>query len=532
MKRSKALKKLSFGALSLPLLLSFSAGANANSVNSKAFHSQQVQSKNGVYYEVYVNSFYDSNGDGHGDLKGLTQKLNYLNDGNPNTKKDLEVNGIWLMPITASPSYHKYDVTDYYKVDPQYGNMADLHKLVKEAHKRGIKVIMDLVINHTGSDHPWFQEASKDPNSKYHDYYIWADENTDLNEKGAWGQQVWYKNPNGPGYFYSTFWSGMPDLNFDNQEVRSEMINVGKYWLKQGVDGFRLDAAMHIYPGQTQQGAEKNYAWWQEFRSAMEKVNPHVYLAGEVWDSTQTIAPYFKSIDSLFNFNLGGSIVNSIKNGADQGVASSAQSMQDLYTSYNPNAIDAPFLTNHDQNRVMSELSGDTNKAKMAASVLLTLPGNPFIYYGEELGMKGQKPDELIREPFRWFNTDRAGQTAWETPVYNTENNGVSVQEETNDPNSMLSHYRTMIRLREDHEALVKGKIEAIQANNPNIIAFKRTSAHESLAVYHNISNAPTTVSLSGIPAGQAKVVFSTSKEVKMDQDSITIPAYTTVVLE
>jgi glycosidase len=528
MKRSKALKKLSYSVLSIPLLLSFSTGANADSIHSKV----QTQSKNGVYYEVYVNSFYDSNHDGHGDLKGLTEKLNYLNDGNPKTNQDLGVNGIWLMPITASPSYHKYDVTDYYKVDPQYGNMDDLHKLVKEAHKRGIKVIMDLVINHTSSDHPWFQAASKDLNSKYHNYYVWANQNTDLNEKGSWGQQVWYKNPNGPGYFYSTFWSGMPDLNYDNPDVRKEMINVGKFWLKQGVDGFRLDAAMHIYPGQTQEGAAKNYQWWQEFQSAMKTENPNVYLAGEVWDKTETIAPYFKSIDSLFNFNIGSKIIDSINSGTDQGVASDDQSMQNLYKGYNQNEIDAPFLTNHDQNRVMSDLSGDINKAKVAASVLLTLPGNPFIYYGEELGMKGQKPDELIREPFRWYSTDRAGQTTWEKPVYNTDNSGVSVQEETKDPNSLLSHYRDMIRLREAHEALTEGNIEAIKVNNSHVIAFKRSSKQESLSIVHNISNQSVDVDLSGIASDNAKVIFSTTQGVKINHGFITVPAYTSVVIK
>lgn len=184
------------------------------------------------------------------------------------------------MPLNPSPSYHKYDVTDYYQVDPQYGNLNDFRTLMKEADRKGIKVIMDLVINHSSSEHPWFKEGSVNPQSKYHDYYVWADENTDLEEKGSWGQQVWHKNPNGEGYFYGTFWSGMPDLNFDNPEVRKEMIKVGKYWIQQGADGFRLDAAMHIFKGQTKEGADKNIAWWNEFRSEMEKVNPNVYLAG------------------------------------------------------------------------------------------------------------------------------------------------------------------------------------------------------------------------------------------------------------
>ncbi|WP_121612603.1 alpha-amylase family glycosyl hydrolase [Mesobacillus foraminis] len=518
------MKKWTALTLSLPLAISLSTGVSAEGVhNSKT----QTDTKNGVFYEIYVNSFYDSNADGHGDLNGITKKLDYLNDGNPHNKKDLQVNGMWLMPINPSPSYHKYDVTDYYSIDPEYGTLKDFKNLTKEADQRAVKVLMDLVVNHTSSEHPWFEEASKDPNSPFRDYYIWSDETTDLNEKGSWGQQVWHKNPNGDGYFYGTFWSGMPDLNFDNPKVREEIIKIGKFWLNQGADGFRLDAALHIFKGETPEGAEKNIEWWNEFRDAMKQTNPDAYLVGEVWDQPEVVAPYYQSLDSLFNFDLAGKIINSLKQGEDQGIAQAASATDELYKTFNPNKIDATFLTNHDQNRVMSELSGDVGKAKTAASILLTLPGNPFIYYGEEIGMTGEKPDELIREPFRWYEGNGTGQTSWETPVYNTGHNGVSVEAQDKKKDSLLNHYREMIRVRQEHAELVKGNLESIQTGNSKILAYSRSYQNKSLQVYHNLSDETVTLIL----PQNGKLIFSSEKGAKKVKSTFVIPANSTVLV-
>ncbi|MDQ0247467.1 glycosidase [Bacillus fengqiuensis] len=517
------MKKWSAAALSLPLLLSLSNGASAQTVHKK----QTESSKNGVFYEIYVNSFYDSNGDSHGDLKGITKQLDYLNDGNAKTMNDLQVNGVWMMPVNVSPSYHKYDVTDYYNIDPEYGNLDDFRQLMKEADKRNITFIMDLVVNHTSSEHPWFLAALEDKNSMYHDYYIWADEQTDLNETGSWGQKVWHKASNGE-YFYGTFWEGMPDLNYDNPNVRKEMINIGKFWLQQGVDGFRLDAAMHIYKGQTAEGAKKNYEWWNEFRTAMKKANPDAYLVGEVWDQPATVAPYYQYLDSLFNFDLAGNIVNSVKGGMNQGVAEAALATDDLYKAFNPDKVDATFLTNHDQNRVMSELGGDIAKAKTAASILLTLPGNPFIYYGEEIGMTGEKPDELIREPFRWYPGDGEGQTNWEEPVYNVGDSAVSVQEQDKQSDSLLNHYRTMIRVRQQYEALEKGDLTPLDVRNKQVIAYERSYKNKSINVYHNISSDPVVLTVSH----KGRIMFSTEKGAVKLKSTLIIPAHTTVLLK
>lgn len=508
---------------------SFMLAASLSSVVQADPHPKVSEdSLDGVFYEIYVNSFYDSNEDGHGDLNGITKKLDYLNDGNPNNKKDLQVDGMWLMPINPSPSYHKYDVTDYYSIDPDYGTLEDFQKLTEEANKRDTKVIMDLVINHTSSEHPWFESASADPDSKYRDYYVWADEDTDLDEKGPWGQQVWHKNPNGEGYYYGTFWHGMPDLNFDSPEVKEEIKDIGRFWLDQGADGFRLDAALHIFEGETEEGAEKNIEWWNEFRDAMKEADPNAYLVGEVWDEPEVVAPYYQSLDSLFNFDLAETIVNSVKNGTDQGVVPAVNSTDELYKEYNPNKIDATFLTNHDQNRVMSELSGDVDQAKTAASILLTLPGNPFIYYGEEIGMTGEKPDELIREPFRWYEVDGEGQTSWEEPVYNTGDDGRSVEAQDKNKDSLLNHYRELIRERKNHVALEKGDLQPLETDTSQVIAYSRTYQDETVKVYHNISNNSAELSV----GKKDKLVFTSEKGTKKVQSSLEVPAHTTVLVK
>ncbi|MCP3027860.1 alpha-amylase family glycosyl hydrolase [Halobacillus sp. A5] len=480
--------------------------------------------KNGVFYEIYVNSFYDSNRDGHGDLNGITAQLDYLNTGNPDSQKGLQVDGLWLMPISPSPSYHKYDVVDYYNVDPDYGTLEDFHNLVSEMHKRNMTLIIDLVINHTSIEHPWFKEASAGTSNRYRDYYIWADNDTDLNEKGPWGQQLWHKNPNGEGYYYGVFWYGMPDLNFEKQEVRAEVKEIGRFWLNQGADGFRLDAALHIFD----EGTRKNIEWWNEFREAMKEINPKVYLVGEVWDQPEVVAPYYQSLDSLFNFSLADVIVRSIKNSYDQGVVRTALSTEELYLPHNPNKIDAVFLTNHDQNRGMSEWKNNADKAKTAASILLTLPGNPFIYYGEEIGMTGEKPDEFIREPFRWYEGEGDGQTTWRTPEYNTGRNGVSVESQDEDLDSLLNHYRELIRLRHKHVELQKGDLTEIQLNNPHIIAYTRSYENKSLDMYYNISDKPIALTVEN----KGKKIFSTHTNATLKKSTLIVPPNATVIIK
>ena len=223
-------------------------------------------------YEVFVRSFYDSDGDGVGDLKGLTAKLDYINDGNPRSQHSLGARCIWLMPIMESPSYHGYDATDYYKVARAYGTNDDFKRLISEAHKRGIKVLIDMVLNHTSNENPWFQASMRDTTSPYRAWYRWSP--TKPNEKGPWGQDVWYKSPVRDEYYYGVFWSGMPDLNYETPAVRTEVKKIARFWLADmNVDGFRLDAVPFLMEDHgTLAGSPGTHALLHEYAEYVHKL--------------------------------------------------------------------------------------------------------------------------------------------------------------------------------------------------------------------------------------------------------------------
>lgn len=424
-----------------------------------------------VFYEIFVRAFNDSNGDKKGDLKGVTQKLDYLS-------KDLGVTGLWLMPINASPSYHGYDVSDYYNINKDYGTLDDLKELVKEAHNRNIKVVMDLVINHTSTENPWFKDAASGKDSKYRDYYIWADKNSNLSEGSRINTKPW--TPLGNDHYYALFWKGMPDLNYDNKAVREEMKKVAKFYLDMGIDGFRLDAAMHIYNDDA-----KNVTWWKEYSDYVKSINKDAVLIGEVWSDTNTIAKYKGSLDSMFNFPAADAIIKMVGTGK---VGTYDRQIFDTYkqNSENKNFIDAPFLTNHDQERIMSTLGTD-DRAKKAAAIMLTLPGTPYLYYGEETGMTGKKPDEAIRQPFIWDNVDKTKNSAWEGISNDINKVAVSVQLPNKD--SLLNTYRKLISVRNSSDALKYGDVSAVETEYSKVFAMKRTYNDKSVYVFVNLGN-------------------------------------------
>ena len=447
--------------------------------------------KDAVFYEIFVRSYYDSDGNGIGDFNGITAKLDYLNDGDPNTTTDLGVTGIWLMPIFPSPSYHGYDVTDYYDVNPQYGTMDDFKHLVEEAHKRGINVILDLVLNHTSDQHPWFKDAKKDVNSPYRDWYIWSE--TDPGYRGPWNEEVWH--PSLTGYYYGIFEAFMPDLNYNNPEVTAEMEKVYAFWLNDvGVDGFRLDAAKHlIEENTTQQNTTATHEWYQSMYPVYKEIKPDAMTVGELFGDSMSVSSRYindKEFDLIFNFQLASEIIKS----AQSGRAKFATRMIETSDKYLPEYQYAPFLTNHDQNRVMNELQNDVNKAKIAAAIMLTAPGTPFIYYGEEIGMMGSKPDENIRRPMQWNDSDNSGFTTarpWRTPDTNYKEVNVATQE--NDPSSLLSLYRELIQLRTQHSALRTGQYIVVNCNNPAIYAVIRMDDNEAVLILLNMDAEPVT---------------------------------------
>lgn len=445
--------------------------------------------KDAVFYEIFVRSFYDSDGNGIGDFNGITEKLDYLNDGDPATTTDLGVTGIWLMPIFPSPSYHGYDVTDYYNVNPQYGTMDDFKHLLEEAHKRGINVVIDMVINHTSEQHPWFKDAKKDINSPYRDWYIWSE--TDPGYQGPWNQDVWH--PSLTGYYYGIFEGFMPDLNYKNPEVTAEMEKIYSFWLTDiGVDGFRLDAAKHlIEEGAIQQNTPSTHEWYQQVYPVYKEMAPSAMTVGELFGDSMSVASRYvkqNEFDLIFNFQLASTIISAAQSGRGRNVSRVIETSNAFLPEYQY----APFLTNHDQNRVMGELQNDVNKAKVAAAMMLTTPGTPFIYYGEEIGMTGNKPDENIRRPMQWDGSENGGFTTgkpWRSPDANVSE--VNVAAQTGDASSLLSLYRDLIHLRSEHSALRTGEYFVVDCNHPAIYAILRRDDNETMLILINLDSEP-----------------------------------------
>ncbi|MBS0569054.1 MAG: DUF3459 domain-containing protein [Proteobacteria bacterium] len=486
----------------------------------------------GVYYEIFVRSWYDSNGDGIGDLNGVTAKLDYL--------KWLGVDGIWLMPINPSPSYHGYDVTDYYGINPQYGSMADFRRLLRAAHQRGIKLIMDLVPNHSSNESPWFK-AARDPHSAYRDWYEWATPDTDRKAISATGGPAWHELPDGQSgpepYYKGIFVAQMPDLNYDNPAVRKEMIGIGKFWLKQGVDGFRLDAAQHIYDDletdwDSPTVLAKNLDWWREFDRGVAAVNPQAWLVGEVArQHADELVPWMGALDAVFNFPLAERLIDSARQERDRDLGATLERLDKAYRAAARGRFDdAPFLSNHDQERVMSQLDGNPAHMRTAAAMLLTLPGHPFVYYGEELGMRGQKPDEHLREPMRWYRAAGGkGEPTWEGWSAG-DGAAVSVEAERADPASLLHWYRMLIGWRRDIPALRVGTLRNWRAAGPAVAAWELVDARGTVLVLHNLSGTAQTVAL---PEGGFRTLLRHSRpDTAIADGKLLLPPYASAIVQ
>jgi glycosidase len=436
-----------------------------------------------VFYEIFVRSYKDSDGDGIGDFNGITEMLDYLNDGDPSTSDDLGITGIWLMPSTESPSYHGYDVVDYYKVEQDYGTKEDFLRLVEEAHKRGIQVIVDLVLNHTSTENPWF-EASDSGDPEYRDWYIWSKDNPGY--LGPWGEQVWYQGQE--GYYYAVFWSGMPDLNLTNPEVTDEIYDITSYWLTEmNVDGFRLDAIRHfVENGAAQENTADTHLWLQGFHDYYKSIDQEVFTVGEAWTDTAKVVEYIgDEVDIAFEFDLASSFMTA----AYGPIASAATNQLKITLENYPENQYGTFLTNHDQNRVMSVLGGDAQKASLAAVMMLTSPGVPFIYYGEEIGMTGKKPDEDIRLPMQWRGDEPGAGFTSGTPWRSIAANypEANVLTESSQPDSLLNLYRSLIHLRNDHAALQSGKTLILDAGTQRMYAILRYDETEGFLVLVNV---------------------------------------------
>jgi alpha-amylase len=477
-----------------------------------------------VFYEVFVRSFQDSNGDGKGDLKGLISRLDYLNDGDPNTTQDLGVDALWLMPVFDSPSYHGYDVVNYERIEPDYGTLEDFELLCAEAHRRGMRIILDFVINHSGVGHPWFVESASSPTSAKRGWYSWRDQ--DPGWKQPWSQfsntPTWHLR-NG-AYYYGVFWGGMPDLNLQNQEVRAEVKRLAELWLSHGADGLRLDAARYLIEtagGAGQADTPETHAFWKEFAAYVRQVKPDAVLVGENWSTMPIVATYYGSTKDVpggdelplnFNFELSEQILAGLNAGNAAPIAAKLAQMASVYPA---GVSDAPFLTNHDMVRVATQLGGHTGKLANAAALLLTMPGAPFLYYGEELGQPNgtANNDEAKRTPMRWDDTAEGGFTTG-TPWYSFSQGpraGISVAAQTSVPGSLLSRYRALIRARQASEAMSRGGLKLLSPTQGSqaMLSFVRTLGEERVLVVHNVTDFTASAGPFDLPGSTAEVLFS-----------------------
>lgn len=486
------------------------------------------------YYEIFVYSFYDSDGDGIGDLNGVTQKLDYI--------ADMGFNGIWLMPVMPSPTYHKYDVKDYYGIDEQYGSIEDFQALLDACHERNIRVVIDMVINHTSSEHEWFKAAC--------DYLRTLDENEepDLSECPYAGYYHFTKEQmNGnyypvsqSGWYYEgVFWSGMPDLNLENDALRRELEQAAAFWLDMGVDGFRMDAAMHFEEGDTAFNTEVlNWLY-----SYCKGINPDFYMVSEVWASEAAIADYYASeTPSMFNFDLAdseGRLIRAARGKLDAaGLVSSMVAYQEDFSAVNPQYIDAPFITNHDMGRACNALVSDENDLKMAGGLLMTMSGSPFVYYGEEIGMKSKgTKDENKRLPMYWSDTKTDGMTVGPADAdEGITSSFAGVEEQLADETSILNYYKRALRLRNENPELARGTITPVDSLcSGHQAAILKTWEGSAIAVVYHTSDEKITVDLTGTELETMQIrgyLTLNGEEITLDENGLHMPGQSICILK
>ena len=488
----------------------------------------------GVWYEIFVYSFCDSDGNGVGDLKGVISKLDYL--------QDMGVTGIWLMPIHPSTSYHKYNVRDYYAIDSDYGTMADFDALMTECDARGIKVILDLVVNHSGSDHKWFREmcdylkfvpgdmeyVSVDE-CPYVDYY-------NINTTGGTG----YSKIMGTDFYYECqFSADMPDLNLASEGLRAEIKKIMEFWINKGVDGFRLDAAKEFYSG----NAEKNVEVLRFLQETVESIKPDAYMVAEVWDSFSTITKYYESgITSIFNYafgNSGGKIIDVVRGAGNTAkvptYATALEKADKAFLGNNPDYIDAPFLSNHDCGRIAGFAGRDVYKTKLASAMNIFMSGAAFIYYGEEIGMvAGGTEDPDKRAPMVWSDDGSGGMTI-KPPGCDLPDSYPfgSLAQQQEDPYSVYNYYRQAIAIRNAIPAISHGRTTAETALNVGCISAQRkTWGEEECIILMNINTEAGQVDLSAYSDWTLAATLSVGEEEPtMDGSVLNMPVFGIAVL-
>lgn len=486
-------------------------------------------------YQIFTQSFCDSNGDNIGDFQGIISQLDYINDGDPSKGDDLGADALWMTPIMPSDSYHKYNVEDYYNVDKDFGTLEDFDKLVAECHKRGISVILDLVLNHISYKNPLFLEACEevkqgklDGKAKYFEFH----------EAGYYGDDV----PTikvGDYVCEANFSETMPEWNLSADETKAEFAKIAKFWFDRGVDGFRLDAIKYFNNKHTD-----GVAFLKWFVDTCRGIKSDVYLVGEEWsDDTDIVDMYASGIDSLFAFRFAqnsGEITQSMSMSKGASLIKKFVSYDKKMSEANPDYINAMFLSNHDQVRIANALEGKGVEAeKFAANVYMLVPGNSFTYYGEEIGMKAPATDadKWYRLPMV-FDSDNLpkitvdGASETEAPKFG------GVKQQLADKNSLLNHYRRLIRVKLSVPAIARGKITGqVSFDDAEVGAYTIEKDSEKLLVIHNFSSSKEktlTITDDMVKGAQVVADFLGSADaghLTVKDGKLTMPALSSVVI-
>lgn len=518
------------------------AGQFGKRIEEDLVSTNIIDDKYRNYYEIFVRSFNDSNMDLIGDLNGVTNKLDYI--------KDLGYNGIWLMPINPSDSYHKYDVNDYYSVDKSYGSIEDLKKLIDECHKRGIKLILDLVLNHSGKANPYFAKACSAYNKylkglplteeeeKYKDFYVFfptasaVPSNITAYKAGA----------NYNFYYEGNFSENMPEFNCDSEAVKDEFEKIMKYYLDLGIDGFRLDAVKYFYLNNNSKSIE--FLSW--INKTVKKIKPNAYVVGECFDGYELVSQYYNSgIDSFFNFStsIAYSAQSGVINGTNpegRGINSYYNTLISNYNIGNGQGIPAPFIDNHDMPRYTYQ--SNLEKNKFTFGLLAMMNGTIFSYYGDEVGLYGSNKgnnnvDQNVRIPIQWGDFANLDCSVI-SGVTNKSYPYPTVKEQLEDANSILNYYKKALLLRNQNPEIARGKISLIakEKDDRKMLFISKTYNNSTIGIIFNFSeyeNINIDIKTYGFNKVVGQAVINSSYYVGEQKDgSITIPPYSIVILK
>ncbi|GAB4481061.1 MAG: maltose alpha-D-glucosyltransferase [Anaerolineae bacterium] len=490
---------------------------------------------NAVFYELYIRAYRDSNGDGHGDLRGVIEKLDYI--------KSLGVDCVWLLPMYPSPLKDDgYDIADFYGIHPTYGTVEDFETLLEAAHARGLRIITDLVINHTSDEHPWFIESRSSRSSPRRDWYVWSDTPDRYREARIIfvdaEESNWAYDEGSGQYYWHRFFSSQPDLNYDNPEVQQAMIDVMAFWLEKGIDGFRVDAVPYLYEreGTNCENLPETHAYLKQMRRALDEHWPHAMMLCEANQPPADVVHYFGEGDEFhmgFHFPLMPRIFMALRSGD----VTRLRRIMEETPPIPPGCQWCTFLRNHDEltlemvseeerqwmwqeyapeprmrrnlgirRRLAPLLDNDPEKIMLANRLLFSLPGVPIIYYGDEIGMG----DNIwlfdrngVRTPMQWDDSPNAGFSETEgelyAPVIDDAVYGfrrVNVAAQLDDPGSLLNRTRALIALRKQHPVLATGSLRFLDVDTTAVLAFIREDEESVLAIAHNVSAAPQAVAL------------------------------------